>query len=176
MPIYIIEGLAAGVLTIAFYCYWRWRENIAVGTARLARHISERMPFSRPVHGLPLLAWRTLMILYAVGIAVLAVGLWAVFIMGVARPESRSAQLDMNLVRPADTAGLVIVAVLSTLFLAYGLHHVIFSRRWARWNEWLHNTQLPLEATYDSLDPPSRRWTWGMIATGDAGGGAGDLG
>ena len=109
--------------------------------------------------------------MYAGGIAVFAVGLWAAFIADVATQERRLLQVSMRFSPPADTAGVVLLAVFSAAFLGYGLHHIVFRQRWARWNEWLHNTQVPLDAEYGSGDIPaarasSHRWVAAMVAVG----------
>ncbi len=175
VPIRPVASASAAIcLTVAAYCYLRWRANLAIGAARLVRFVSGRGPRFLRCRALwsPRL-WRINTAIFGGGLLAFAVAFWSVFLAAVLKSEAAiPAAAPAAAVGPRrDVAAAVWLLSFSAVFILYGLHHIVWRRKWAAWNEWLHDTELPFEVPYRGAEEPgasplSARWVVGMVVVG----------
>jgi len=143
---------------------------MASGSARLIRYALRRLPpFLPPGPWVWPRPWRFVVVSIALGLAATACGFLLAFVGDLSHP---GVEVHIAFGAPArrDASGGVFIMAMSLFFIAYGLHHIIWCRRWARWNQWLHRTDLPLDESF----PPrgvtdqtvNHKWVIGMVLVG----------
>lgn len=174
----IAKGIAAVAFSVAAYVYIRWWERFAVADSRFYGHLSHYVPaFMRP-RGMGSYPLWSIQAKFGVVLAVvISACVWIVFVGAVVAalqgkvPQPAPAPQALSSPPTRDVGGAVFILALSALLWLYGIHHILFRRGWARWNQWLYNTELPLDAPYPKVgDPgaesPHSRWVAAMSAVG----------
>jgi hypothetical protein len=176
METVLLKGIAALACSAAAYAHIRWRRNLAVASTRIQRQIAGLMPrrLQVPLFWSPGI-WGAHATLVALLLIVFSVVLWGMFlrelIVGMPPAPPATGETPVGGPPAGETTASVFNVVLSALFSAFGLQTIIFRRRWARYVQWLHNTEVPLESTYAKEGsapavPPRRRWVVGTVAFG----------
>jgi hypothetical protein len=170
LPRFLVNAVGALVLATGAYLCVRWRASSAVASSRLIRHATQWLPRGpRSDFWVSPRPWRYLVWVVALCLGTAAAGLcW--LSLGEVLGSGRSDPIVLQTAPGRDPAGGLLLLAFSLLFVAYGLHHVLFRRRWARWNQWLHRVDLPVGAS-PSEPPrdggtPNTGWQVAMVLVG----------